>query len=88
MHVYHDRSLAVNQLDALFRELDEEENYLSQKKCLTKEEAKKYRKRFSIELAATGLSHLNAIWIRSGSYPVTSVSSVCSPTRHSTAPKS
>jgi transposase len=54
MHVYHDRSLADNQLDALFKELDKDENYLSQKKCLTREEVKKYRKRFSIELASDG----------------------------------
>jgi transposase len=41
-------------MDALRRELDDAEDYLSQKRRLTKEEAERYRKSFSIELASDG----------------------------------
>ncbi|MDR3204820.1 MAG: transposase [Deltaproteobacteria bacterium] len=54
MHIYYDRSLADNQVDGLFRSIENEENLLRQMSVMTPMEAKRHRGYCLINLADDG----------------------------------
>jgi transposase len=54
LHVYHDHSLGNDQIDALCRKIDNDESLLKQKSYLSKCEAKKFHRYFSVKLAGDG----------------------------------
>ena len=54
MHIYHDSSLAKDQMDVLCKSLDNDEDFLRQKTRLTCEEIRKYSKYFVIETDEDG----------------------------------